>query len=95
MIRNDQPWPTAWIRIPDSAGPTSAPNWKTEELRLTALRMWWSPTSSETNTCRVGLSTTVTKPSSIATTIDVPDLGGAGQGEQSQRGRQRSPPSTG
>src|SRR5689334_16464229 len=44
LIRNDQPWPTAWIRAPDAAGPTRAPSWKTEELRLTALRMWACPT---------------------------------------------------
>ncbi len=67
LIRNDQPWPTAWISRPDAAGPTRAPNWKTDEFRLTALRMWRGPTSSETNTCRVGLSTTVTKPRPAAT----------------------------
>ena len=68
LIRNDQPWPTALIKIPDNAGPTNAPNWKTEEFRLTALRMWSRPTSSETKTCRVGLSTTVTKPRIVAIT---------------------------
>ncbi len=52
--------------MPETAGPTRAPNWKTEEFRLTALRMCFGPTSSETNTCRVGLSTTVTKPRTVA-----------------------------
>ena len=68
LIMNDQPWPTAWMSRPDRAGPSSAPNWKTDEFRLTALRMCRVPTSSETNTCRVGLSTAVTKPRIVATT---------------------------
>src|SRR3954469_11290320 len=68
LIRNDQPWPTAWINAPETAGPTRAPSWKTEEFRLTALRMWACPTNSETKTCRVGLSTTVTMPRTNART---------------------------
>ena len=67
LIKNDQPWPTAWISRPDRAGPIRAPNWKTEEFRLTAFWMCRGPTSSETKTWRVGLSTTVTKPSAAAT----------------------------
>ena len=88
LIRNDQPWPTAWISTPERAGPTSAPNWNTEELRLTALRTCRLPTNSATNTWRVGLSTDRDETEQGGDQVDVPDLCRSGQREESQQGRQ-------
>ncbi|GAA3096864.1 hypothetical protein GCM10020254_47710 [Streptomyces goshikiensis] len=61
--RKAQPEPTAVISTPASAGPTSRADWKLAEFRLTALATCAGPTISETNVCRAGLSTTVTRPS--------------------------------
>lgn len=66
MSANAQPLPTAAISRPATAGPTSRAVWKLAAFRLTALLRWAGPTISETKACRVGVSTTVTRPSSSA-----------------------------
>ena len=64
----DQPDPTATIAMPLSAGPTSAPRWKMDALRLIAFRSCRGPTISLTNTERDGLSSSCTMPMSATST---------------------------
>ncbi len=66
MTAKAQPLPTAAISRPATAGPTSRAVWKLAAFRLTALLRSLGPTISLTNACLVGLSTTVTRPSSRA-----------------------------
>ena len=54
------------MSTPASAGPTSRALWKFAELSETALRSMRGPTISLRKVCRVGLSTTVTMPSTKA-----------------------------
>ena len=66
LTTNAQPPPTAVRSQPATAGPMSAPSWKFVEFTLMALRRYLGPTSSLTNTCRAGWSSTVTRPSTRA-----------------------------
>ena len=54
--------PTVPISTPETAGPISREVWNTAELSAIALRTYGAGTSSLTNTWRVGLSTTITRP---------------------------------
>ena len=56
------PVPTTTISTPARAGPRIRATWKIALLRPMALGSSWAGTSSETNDCRVGLSTASASP---------------------------------
>ena len=64
---NAQAAPATVISTPATAGPTVRASWKLPEFSETALRTSRCGTISLTNVCRVGLSTTVTRPRQNAT----------------------------